>query len=168
MSSARDGQPCTCGLYERDGDRRVKRFILAAAAIALLLAARAPADEFGALPGLWKTTLRIQGAGKPQAPVVQWHCVAERASPWISFAQLDVPSGADCKHTDFVRTSTSLKWRLDCNGQFAVTNQGSITFDNPHHYTGKVTLTGTIFGYPIDDVVSVEGEDMAACTTPAD
>ena len=53
-------------------------------------------------------------------------------------------------------------------GSIRITNQGSITFDNPQHYSGTVTLSGTILGYPINDVVHVEGEHEAACTSPAD
>jgi hypothetical protein len=146
----------------------VKKFLPAALAMILLLAVRAPADEFGGLPGLWKTTLRAERTGQAQAPLVQWHCVAERSSPWIAFAQLDVPPGASCKRSNFVRTNTSLRWRLECTGQFAIINQGSITFDSPSHYSGTVMIGGTILGYPIDDVVHVEGQDEAACTTPAD
>ena len=146
----------------------MKRFLLAAASIILVLAAKASADEFGGLPGLWKTTLHAERSGQTQAPLIQWHCVAEASSPWISFAQLDVPPQVPCKRTDFIRGETSLSWRLECSGQFAVINQGSITFDKPGHYSGTVTLSGTIMGYPINDVVQVEGEHEAACTSPAD
>ena len=146
----------------------MKRLLLAAASIVLVLAAQASADEFGGLPGLWKTTLHAKRSGQAQAPLIQWHCVAEASSPWISFAQLDVPPQVPCKRTDFIRGETSLSWRLECSGQFAVINQGSITFDKPGHYSGTVTLSGTIMGYPINDVVQVEGEHEAACTSPAD
>jgi Protein of unknown function (DUF3617) len=146
----------------------MKKIALAALTLVLALAVNTTADEFGATPGLWKTTLSRQHSGQAEAPLVQWHCVAEKASPWVAFAQLDVPPQVSCKRTNFVRNATSLRWRLVCSGQFAITNQGSITFGDPLHYTGTVTLSGTIMGYPISDTISVKGEHVAACTSPAD
>jgi hypothetical protein len=146
----------------------MKKIALAALIIMLAIAVNAIADEFGATPGLWKTTLRRQHADRTEIPLIQWHCVAEESSPWIAFAQLDVPPQTPCKRTAFIRGETTLRWRLECSGQFAITNQGSITFDNPLHYTGIVTLSGTIMGYPVNDVISVEGDHEAACTSPAD
>ena len=146
----------------------MKRILLAVAWIILALAPGLPADEFAGIPGLWKTTLRAERPGVTKPPLIQWHCVAEASSPWVAFAQLDVPPQAPCKQTDFKREETSLTWRLECTGQFAIINQGSIKFDKPSHYTGTVTLGGTILGYPINDVVQVEGEHEAACTSPAD
>lgn len=146
----------------------MKRIALAASIIILMLAVKAKGHEFAATPGLWKTTLRRQHSIQKEPPLVEWHCVAENATPWVAFARLDVPPQASCKRINFVRESTSLKWRLECSGQFAITNQGSIVFDKPTHYTGTVMLSGTVMGYPINDVIRVEGEHEAACTSPAD
>jgi hypothetical protein len=150
------------------GHLSMKKIALAALILILAAAVDASGDEFAATPGLWKTTLRRQNSSQKEEPLVEWHCVAENASPWAAFARLDVPPQVACKRVNFVRESTSLKWRLDCSGRFAITNQGSITFDTPTHYTGTVRLSGTVMGYPINDVISVEGQHKAACTSPAD
>jgi len=128
----------------------------------------ARADEFEAMPGLWKTTLRTGQSSPSDPPQVQWHCVDEGADPWIAFARLPVLPHEACQRKGFVRTDTSLKWRLDCTGGFTISNQGSLVFDSARHYTGKVKLTGTVMGYPVAEVLRVEGERRAACTNPQD
>jgi hypothetical protein len=136
--------------------------------IAILLPLRAPAEEFKALPGLWKTTMRAQGKNKATPSHVEWQCVVEEENPFVAFARLPAVAHETCQRKSFVRRSTSLQWRLDCTGDFLLTNEGSLNFYSAKHYTGTVKLTGTVMGYPIDEVLSVEGSRLAACTSPSD
>ena len=70
------------------------------------------ADEFLALPGLWKTTYEVEGASpESREPRVVWHCVDEQADPWVSFAQLQDLPGMTCSRSSLQRNSTSLKWK---------------------------------------------------------
>jgi hypothetical protein len=143
-------------------------------ALILLLLTRLPsitnalADDFEAMPGLWKTTLSIGESSRHDPTYIQWHCVDEGADPWIAFARLPVLPHESCTRKGFVRTDTSLKWHLDCTGEFSITHQGSLVFDSARHYTGRVELTGTVMGYPVEEVLRVEGERRAACTSPQD
>jgi hypothetical protein len=147
----------------------VKRALWIVIAMVSLTAAKdIKAEELAALPGLWKTTIKTGTTGNAVPSQVSWRCVAEDADPWISYARLPVLPHESCERKDFVRTSTSLTWRLDCTGEFEVINEGSIIFDSAQHYTGTVKLTGTLMGYPIDDTLRLEGEHRAACTSPAD
>jgi hypothetical protein len=124
-------------------------------------------NDFMAMPGLWKTTFRIQPASKSREQTT-WHCVDEAADPWISFAQLQVPEHESCLRKSYTRTATLLKWQFDCKGPFTAINEGSINFDAATHYTGTVRMQGTFMGYPTNDVIAVEGERVAACTSPSD
>jgi|ERR1700722_5693359 hypothetical protein len=140
-----------------------------------LITATLPANaenDFMAMPGLWKTSYRGRLAGKPLVgkPKAQpfWHCVDEEADPWIAFAQLQPPDHESCTRTSYTRTATSLKWRVDCSGPFTATNEGSINFDTATHYAGSIRIVGTFMGYPTDDTIVVEGERIAACTSPSD
>ncbi|MDB5986719.1 MAG: hypothetical protein JWR16_1772 [Nevskia sp.] len=128
----------------------------------------AAADEFMALPGLWKTTTQTSGSAAATPAQVQWHCVDEDADPWIDFAQLEDASGASCTRSSFERTATSLKWRLDCSAPWPIRSEGSIVFDAPAHYSGTVKRSGTLLNYPLDDVVHIDGQRYAACTSPKD
>jgi hypothetical protein len=123
------------------------------------------ADEFMAMPGFWKITTKTSPTDAPQ---IKWVCVGEAADPWVSFAHLRLIPQLACKRDGFERTSTTLKWRLDCTGPFTLSNTGALVFDTAKHFTGQVHLSGTIMDYPIDQSINVEGQRIAACTTPAD
>jgi hypothetical protein len=141
--------------------------LIAMTLVAMALAPSARADEFEGMPGLWKTTLS-SGQGEKDPTYIQWHCVDEGADPWVAFARLPILPHEACTRKGFVRTDTSLKWRLDCVGDFNVSNQGSLVFDSAKHYTGKVSITGTVMGYPVEQEIRVEGTRRAACTSPQD
>jgi hypothetical protein len=149
--------------------------MLAGLLAGMLLPATAPADEFLALPGLWKTTYEIEGvSGEPREPRVVWHCVYEEADPWASFAQLEDLPGMICSRSSLQRNSTSLKWKTRCRGPGpdavadVIEASGAIVFDSPQHYTGWVKFSGTLMGYPLQSGAKVEGQRKAACTSPAD
>ena len=155
--------------------------VLAGALAAALLPAAARADEFLAMPGLWRTTYEVDGAAdifdQPRAadePRVVWHCVDEAADPWVAFAQLRDLPGMTCKKALQERNSTSLKWQVRCRGPGPDTAadvievSGSVAFDSPQHYRGWVKISGTLMGNPVQTRSKVEGTRKAACTSPAD
>lgn len=127
------------------------------------------ADDFMALPGLWKTSTQEGAAGPETAgPQILWHCVDEDQDPWTAFARLPDAAEMSCTRARQERTSTSLTWKIECTGAAAVTSEGSIVFDSPQHYTGTVRFTGTLLGYPLRTVTQIEGKRYAACTSPRD
>ena len=150
--------------------------VLAGALAAALLPAAARADEFLAMPGLWRTTYEVDGAAEKSAdePRVVWHCVDEAADLWVAFAQLQDLPGMTCKKALQERNSTSLKWQAQCRGPGPETAadmievSGSVVFDSPQHYRGWVRISGTLMGYPLQTRSKVEGTRKAACTSPAD
>jgi hypothetical protein len=146
------------------------------ALVTLLAATGARADEFLAMPGLWRTTYEIDGGSVAKAgePRVVWHCVDERADPWVAFAQLEELPGMTCRSTARKRTSTSLEWQAQCRGPGPdpvadlIDVSGEIAFDSAQHYHGRVRLSGRLMGYPVLTSTTVEGTRKAACTSPAD
>jgi len=136
------------------------------------------ADEFLALPGLWQSTYEIHGvdhaAEDPGVPRIVWHCVDEAADPWTAFAQLRDLPGMACVRNPLERTSTSLKWRMECRAPGpgaradVIETTGAIVFDSAQHYTGWVKLSGMLMGYPWQSTAKLEGWRRAACTSPAD
>jgi hypothetical protein len=140
-----------------------------AAAAALLWCGAAGADQFGAMPGLWKTLYELQPPDpKAAAPAPRYHCVDENADPWQDYAQLQEPKGYSCKRIAYERTLSSLKWKLACTGPSNFTSEGALVFDSPKHYSGSVTLDGTLQNYPWQTRLKVEGSRVAACTSPSD
>jgi hypothetical protein len=145
----------------------MKKFIVTTIILTMLIPPMiARADDFKALPGFWKTTLQAQGQNTP--PYLQSQCVIEDENPFVAFARLPAVPHENCVRKNFTRRSTSLEWRLECTGDFNLTNEGSLNFDTAKHYTGTVKLSGTVMGYPIDEVLIVEGSRYAACTSPSD
>ncbi|MDB6159657.1 MAG: hypothetical protein JWO04_3363 [Gammaproteobacteria bacterium] len=150
--------------------------MLAGLLAGVLIPAAAQADEFLAMPGLWKTTYEIEGASPEtrEQPRVVWHCVDEQADPWASFAQLQDLPGMTCSRSSFQRNSTSLKWKMQCRGPGpdtvadVIDASGAIVFDSPQHYRGWVKFSGTLLGYPLQSGSKVEGSRKAACTSPSD
>jgi hypothetical protein len=150
--------------------------MLAGLLAGVLIPAAAQADEFLAMPGLWKTTYELEGVTPEtrEQPRVVWHCVDEQADPWASFAQLQDLPGMTCSRSSLQRNSTSLKWKMQCRspGPDTVADvidaSGAIVFDSPQHYTGWVKFSGTLMGYPLQTGSKVEGSRKAACTSPSD
>jgi hypothetical protein len=149
--------------------------MLAGVLASMLAPAAAQADEFLALPGLWKTTYEVEGISpESHEPRVVWHCVDEQADPWVAFAQLEDLPGMTCSRSSLQRTSTSLKWKAQCRGPGpdavaeVIEASGAIVFDSPQHYTGWVKFSGTLMGYPLESGSKVEGTRKAACTSPSD
>jgi hypothetical protein len=138
--------------------------VLIGAAV-LTLSWNGTADEFMAMPGFWKVTTKTTPTDIAR---IKWICVGEAADPWVSFAHLRLLPQLSCKRNGFERTSSTLKWRLDCTGPFTLTNDGSPVFDTAEHFSGQVNLSGAIMDYPFDQAIKVEGQRVAACTTPAD
>jgi hypothetical protein len=142
------------------------------ALVVLLVPVIGAADDFMAMPGLWKTsyeTAQDASSGANTAePQILWHCVDEEADPWTEFARLLDTPGMSCARPTLERTSTSLKWKIECKGAATVTGEGSIVFDSPQHYTGSVRFSGTLLGYPLRSVTRIEGQRFAACTSPKD
>jgi hypothetical protein len=148
---------------------KMKLFNRALGVAALLLCGAAGADQFGAMPGLWKTTFEDLDAKAPAAaPQPRWHCADEQADPWLEYAQLREPKGYSCKRVSFERTLSTLKWKLACEGPSSYTSEGSLVFDSPKHYSGTVTLGGMLQEYPWQTRLKVEGNRVAACTSPSD
>lgn len=156
------------------GQKLSQRRLLAAVGVTVLVVILAfprwvrADDEFKAMPGLWKTSmLPADSAARRPSTVVSWHCVFEGSDPWTNFAFLST-TDRSCKTKYAGRTSTSLKWLIECTSPSNSTYQGSIAFSNAENYTGKVEVRATLMGYPIDQTIILEGKRYAACTSPQD
>ncbi len=141
--------------------------IAAAAALTavLALASGARADGLNAKPGLWKTTVESENNGAKQPTRSGTRCIKPediQAANRGFMLDPNVPNNP-CKRTDFHSSSTSIEWKYECTGQLVMTSTGSIKFDTPEHYTGTVSMKGTVMGNPIDNVLHMNGQWVGAC-----
>ena len=141
------------------------RISLTALMLAALSTVHASSNEFIGMPGLWMTTThRFHNNKEISPPVVAWHCVVERADPWISFAKHPVPGheAQQCDRSAQEHSNASLAWKQTCPGVTAVQGTGQIDFDSATDYTGRFILDGGT------DRIEVQGIRRAACTSPMD
>jgi hypothetical protein len=127
-------------------------------------------NELRASPGLWKTVYRTQVGGLSDPATFKWRCISEEQmdDPATAFAKPATVPGS-CTRTGYTQTKTSINWQYHCvSGATILDSRGAIKFDTPLHYTGAVKVSGVVMGYPIEEVVAVEGEHRAACTSPED
>lgn len=135
--------------------------------LAIPLLAHGGDAEFGGMPGIWQTDIRIEApSGAVPRKTSHAHCVMEETDPWTGFAEVPgVPAGAACRRTRAQRTTTSLDWMLLCGRQGTV--KGHIAFDSPKHYAGRIEVDGA-GSAAARQVYAVEGHRLASCTSPAD
>ena len=136
----------------------------------------AAADEFLAMPGLWKLSYRASGQGQPnaqrqareQAWLAQplWRCVDEDTDPWRAYA--DLPQQPACERLSVQRTSTSLRWQLQCNNADWLSVKGRLVFDSATHFTGQISRVMRQDNQLLTEALEVSGQRVAACTSHLD
>lgn len=88
--------------------------------------------------------------------------------PATAFARPALMHGS-CKLSHYAQTDTTVNWQYHCDsGSAALDSTGAIKFDTRLHYTGEVKINGVVMGYPVENVLAVEGVHRAACTSPED
>jgi Protein of unknown function (DUF3617) len=152
--------------------RRPTICLLSVLAILLLanVAGTAEHEELQATPGLWKITYRVRIDGKPDPAILKWRCVSEEEmeDPALVFARPALVQGT-CTRTSYRQTATAINWKYHCvSGPANLNTEGAINFDTHLHYTGHLRINGVVMGYPVQNVIAVEGEHRAACTSPED
>lgn len=150
---------------QRRGFVAVSRVI--ALALILVIAFTSPSSfadpgDFAAMPGLWKIVTTPVDHGHRGKPVTAWHCVDEGADPWAMFATIAIPAYDPCVRSAQHRGSTSLAWSVSCGGGTPLKGSGRVDFDSAEHYVAGITLQDR------GEVVRVEGQRYAACTSPSD
>jgi hypothetical protein len=125
-------------------------------------AAHADSADFQAMPGLWKITTHRLSHGRPGKPSIEWRCIGEGADPWASFANFAIPDVPPCQRSDQHRSSTALAWAVSCPVEPTANGRGRVDFDSAEHYTASIELQNR------GEVVRIEGQRYAACTSPND
>jgi hypothetical protein len=141
---------------------------LASIAIAIIAGATvAGAGTVKAQPGLWKAAMTQKRSGQPAVRRVQTRCITQEEIDGLAqkFAKPPPNSPQEtCKQTNFKETIDSIDWKMDCTGQFAMSNEGSIKFDKLSHYSGTIKMHGTMNGNPVESEIIVEGRRVGECT----
>jgi hypothetical protein len=144
--------------------------IITCASIAVAVAGFASLGWAGSLkvqPGMWKTIVTTTSAdGKVQGPFPTTRCVTAKDIGDFGNKLADTKSAEqeNCDRTSYKETSNTVEFTYQCNGRFAIDGDGAFKFDNPGHYTGRVTTKGNIMGTSFSNVARMEGTRTGACT----
>lgn len=150
---------------QRRGFVFLSRGVALALIVAIALVSQssfADPGDFAAMPGLWKIVTTPIDHGHRGPSATTWHCVDEGADPWAMFAVIAIPAYDPCERSAQHRGSTSLAWTVSCGKGTPMSGHGRVDFDSAEHYTASVTLQDR------GEVVNVEGQRYAACTSPSD
>jgi hypothetical protein len=71
-----------------------------------------------------------------------------------------------CEYSDMNTTANSLAFKYQCKGAFSSTEDGSLKFDSPTHYTGAFNFAGDeqMDVRPTWPTISTEGSRVGDCT----
>jgi hypothetical protein len=144
------------------------RLLRTAAIVLFAIAGPAGADDFLAMPGLWKITFKVQSGHGATQRKAQWHCADDEVDPWINFVPKPQAASGNCTRTSSERTATSLRWSMICKGNPDVISEGQLQFDAADHYSGTLTESWLHDGHAMKRHITIEGSRQAACTTPED
>src|ERR1700722_2161078 len=142
----------------------------------------APAQTLSAQPGLWKIEassgpLRVpitqcvnakDMAGPQRVAKVFGHPFNQMSSsrPDPGFHTLAEQVQQTCDYSDVTQSSDSLTFKYHCKGSFTSTEDGSLKFDSPTHYSGVFNFVGDeeMDVRPASPTISTEGSRVGDCT----
>ena len=136
--------------------RRCNVLLLVTLAAFCLPAAAQDKDE------LWDITMKMEMPGMPMAMPAQTsrRCVAKGAKD-DSF----VPKQGECKTVDSNRAGNKYTFKMVCDGKNKMTGVGEITYGEGI-YDGKMQMTGTVEGQPMNMTQTYSGKRVGNCTAP--
>jgi hypothetical protein len=139
-----------------------------AAVAAALLAAGSGAVAADALqPGMWKVVTRVE-MNAMQAPAeVKTRCLKPDDARDLekTFAPEYRVQGSTCERMDVQWSGQKLSWRIRCTGPLSMDVAGAYEFDTAQHYTGVVTVLGSMAGREMRSRTTLEGERIGECGT---
>jgi hypothetical protein len=137
-------------------------FALGAGTLALALHAVA---VDGPQAGLWKVTTQPEINAMAAPAEVKTRCLKPEDVQDLekTFAPAYRVQGATCERMDLQWSGQKLSWRIQCTGALSMDVAGSYEFDSPEHYTGVVTLVGSMAGREMRSRTTLEGQRIGEC-----
>jgi len=112
---------------------------------------------------LWETTMKMEMPGMPMQMPAQTSrtCVIKGAND-----ERVVPKQqGECKTVDSKRSGSKYTFKMVCDGKNKMTGDGEITFGNGS-YEGRMQMTGTMEGQPVNMIQTYTGKRVGNCTVP--
>jgi len=119
----------------------------------------------GPQPGLWKVVTRAEVNAVPAPADVKTRCLkpADVADLEKTFAPEYRVQGSTCARMDLQWSGQKLSWRVQCTGPLSMDVAGTYEFDGPRHYSGVVTMLGSMAGREVRSRTTLDGERIGEC-----
>ena len=136
--------------------------VVAAALLAAGIGARA-ADLLE--PGLWRVVSHVEMNGMQAPADAKTRCLKPDDARDLerTFAPEYRVQGSTCENMKVEWSGQKLSWRVRCTGVLSMEVAGAYDFDSPRHYTGVVTLLGSMAGREMRTRTALEGERIGEC-----
>ena len=142
------------------------RFTRTFAVALALLAAGALARAAEPLePGSWKVVTHVEMNGMQAPADTKTRCLSPDDARDLerTFAPEYRVQGSTCEPMTVEWAGQKLSWRVHCTGPLSMDVAGTYEFDTPRHYTGVVTLMGSMAGREMRTRSTLEGERVGEC-----
>jgi hypothetical protein len=139
-----------------------RSFLVAAALLAAGIGARA-ADPLE--PGLWRVVSHVEMNGMQAPADAKTRCLKPDDARDLerTFAPEYRVQGSTCESVQIEWSGQKLSWRVRCTGALSMEVAGTYEFDTPKHYTGVVTMLGSMAGREMRTRTTLEGERIGEC-----
>jgi uncharacterized protein DUF3617 len=119
----------------------------------------------GPQAGLWKVVTQPEINAMAAPAEVKTRCLKPEDVQDLekTFAPAYRVQGSTCDRMDLQWSGQKLSWRIQCTGALSMEVAGSYEFDSPQHYTGVVTLLGSMGGREMRSRTTLEGQRIGEC-----
>ena len=116
-------------------------------------------------PGLWKVVTQTDMNGMQGPAEAKTRCLKPDDARDLerTFAPEYRVQGATCERMNVAWAGQKLSWRVQCTGPLTMDVAGTYEFDTPRHYTGVVTMLGSMAGREMRTRTALEGERVGEC-----
>jgi hypothetical protein len=135
------------------------------AVLVLLLAATSARAADPLEPGLWKVVTRVEMNGMQGPAEAKTRCLKPDDARDLerTFAPEYRVQGSTCEQMQVAWAGQKLSWRVKCTGLLSMEVAGTYDFDTPRHYTGLVTMQGSMAGREMRTRTALEAEHIGEC-----
>src|ERR1700736_3050442 len=119
----------------------------------------------GLQPGLWKVITRVEMNGMQAPAEAKTRCLKPDDARDLekTFAPEYRVEGSTCERMNVAWSGQKLSWRIQCTGPLSMEVGGIYEFDTAQHYTGVITLLGSMAGREMRSRTTLEGERIGEC-----
>ena len=116
-------------------------------------------------PGSWKVVSHVEMNGMQAPADTKTRCLKPEDARDLerTFAPEYRVQGSTCEEMKIEWAGQKLSWRVHCTGVLAMDVAGTYEFDTPRHYTGLVTMLGSMAGREMRTRTALEGERIGEC-----